>query len=89
MPRKKKSVTFHFLVDLLDQFGELRRGAILMRTTRREDLLGRMKAGLVHLLARRRRNEPLPESQPLPAHHRVFEILGDLNRRSGGPEKGA
>jgi hypothetical protein len=60
-----------------------------MKTGRRERLLYRMKAGLERLLARRRRDEPLPDNHPLPASHRVFEILGEPNRRSGGPSKGA
>ena len=62
-----------------------------MRTTRREHLLNRMKAGLERLLARRRRDDPFPEADPrsLPSHARIFEILSDPNRRHGGPEKGA
>jgi len=58
-----------------------------MRATRREQLLNRMKAGLERLLARRRRDEPVPATRP--SHSRVFEILSDPSRRSEGPEKGA
>jgi len=60
-----------------------------MKTDRTEHLLGRMKAGLGRLLARRRRDDPLPEQRPLPASHRVLEILGEPHRRPGGPPKGA
>jgi hypothetical protein len=48
-----------------------------------------MKAGLGRLLARRRREDPRLDARPLPAHHRVFEILADPNRQPGGPAKGA
>ena len=60
-----------------------------MRALRTDHLLSRMKAGLERLLARRRRDDPLPDARPLPAHHRLFEILADPNRRPGGPAKGA
>jgi hypothetical protein len=50
-----------------------------------------MKAGLNRLLARRRREDPLPENRPhaAPDHHRVFEILGGPHPKSEGPPKGA
>jgi hypothetical protein len=60
-----------------------------MRIGSRERLLSRMKAGLERLLARRRRNDPFPENRPLPASNRVLEILGEPNRRPGGPPKSA
>lgn len=60
-----------------------------MKTISREHLLGRMKAGLERLLARRRRDDPLPDNRPLPASNRIFEILGEPNRRPGGPPKSA
>ena len=60
-----------------------------MKIGSRERLLGRMKAGLERLLARRRRNDPPPEDRPRPDSNRVFEILGEPNRRPGGPPKSA
>lgn len=58
---------------------------------RGDHLLGRMKAGLERLLARRPQVAPPPEqrSLPTPAYHRIFEILGEPNRKSEGPAKGA
>ena len=61
----------------------------MVKNGRQERLLSRMKTGLERLLARRRRDDPLIDSRPLPASHRVFEILGDPSRRPGGPSKGA
>jgi hypothetical protein len=60
-----------------------------MKTTRKERLLSRMKAGLERFLARRRREEPAAPNRPKPTYDRVFEIMGDAARRSGGPAKGA
>ena len=56
---------------------------------RREHLLSRLKAKIERLLARRRREEPVPQDRSLPSSDRVFEILGDVNQRSGGPAKDA
>lgn len=61
----------------------------MIKTIRREHLLTRMKAGLDRFLTRRRREEvvvPVPE-RPKPSYDRVFEILNDPIRRSGGPAK--
>jgi hypothetical protein len=65
---------------------------MIKTSTRREHLLGRMKAGIERFLARKRPEDllpPVPQERPMPSVERVFEILGDAHRNHGGPAKGS
>jgi hypothetical protein len=62
---------------------------MIKTSSSREPLLGRMKAGIERFLARKRSEDLLPQNRPKPSVERVFEILGDPSRHSGGPTKGS